>query len=518
MDDQHRSTTEQLQTTEQRQTTGQPTTGQPPAEQVLLNGGDSVRGDDQVVESQPGRLGRGEVLVALLAFAGLCVAVLTKAVQLLEPDDLAYRASIIALTHGHLLSLTNAEYQGLLKELSSGGGQGIAQWVHTAGGTWISEKNPGYPFLAAPFQALGLLRVAPLFYGALGCIGLFAGARRWLGRWGGTWAVVLFCSSGAALAFAWRPTMPTFTDASLIAAGTGALLWAMLATERTSRRRIVIGLLGFVALEAAVLVRYTNVVLLAVAVLAALLVFRRAGLPVRAVGWWLGSVAALIAGTLGFGYLAYGSALKTGYSSGEITFSLSSVVPNLQQLPAPLVKSMPMALLALGALGWLMVRAVRARRPGTETQTRSVYRRDAAVAGFLALGWAGIWGLYSAYDWTARMAGGPGGGIHVIRFYLPALGLVTLLAAWFLVQLPRWLTMVVLVAVIGLGAWSYLDLAAGGMGPGAGGPGGRPGIGGPGGPPPGFGGPGSVPGGPPAGAPGGPLPGGRGPGGTRPNG
>ena len=486
----------------------QGSTTEPVTEQPLLSG-DSVRGDDLAVESPPSRLGRGEVLVALLAFAGLCVAVLTRAAQLLEPDDLAYRASIIALTHGHLLSLTNAEYQGLLKELSNGGGQGIAQWVHTAGGTWISEKNPGYPLLAAPFQALGLLRLAPLFYGALGCIGLFAGARRWLGRWGGTWAVVLFCSSGAALAFAWRPTMPTFTDASLIAAGTGALLWAMLATERTTRRRTVIGLLGFVALEAAVLVRYTNVILLAVAVLAALLVSRRAGLPGRAVGWWLGSVAALIAVILGFDYLAYGSPLKTGYSSGEITFSLSSVIPNLQQMPVPLVRSMPMALLALGALGWLIARKVRASRHVLDTHTRSRYRRDAVVGGFLALGWAGIWGLYSAYDWTARMAGGAGGGIHVIRFYLPALGLVTLLAAWLLVQLPRWLTMVVLVAVIGLGAWSYLDLAAGGMGPGGGIPGGPP----PGGPPPGVGGPGSAPGG----IPGGPPPGG-GPGGAPPNG
>jgi len=31
--------------------------------------------------------------------------------------------------------------------------------------------------------------------------------------------------------------MPTFTDASLIAAGAGALLWTMLATERTVRLR-----------------------------------------------------------------------------------------------------------------------------------------------------------------------------------------------------------------------------------------------------------------------------------------
>jgi hypothetical protein len=190
-----------------------------------------------------------------------------------------------------------------------------------------------------------------LFYGALGCLGLFFGARRWLGRWGGTWAVVLFCSSGAALAFAWRATMPAFTDASLIAAGAGALLWAMLATERTVRRRSVSGLLGFVALDAAVLVRYTNVVILTVAVLAVLLVFRRAALPLRAVRWWLGSVAAMITGALVFDQLAYGSPLKTGYSSGEITFSLASVIPNLQRMPAPLVTSVPMMVLALGALG-----------------------------------------------------------------------------------------------------------------------------------------------------------------------
>jgi hypothetical protein len=466
----------------------------------------SARAADPVDEKPRRGIGRAEVVVAVLAFAALCVAVLTRTVQLLEPDDLAYRASIIALTRGHL-SLTNTQYHALLTELSNGGGQGIAQWVQTTSGRWISEKNPGYPFLALPFQALGLLRVAPLFYGALGCLGLFAGARRWLGRWGGTWAVILFCSSGAALVFAWRATMPTFTDASLIAAGAGALLWAFLATERTIRLRTVIGLLGFVALEAAVLVRYTNVVLLVVAVLAALLVFRRAALPLRTVAWWLGSVGALIAGILVFDQVFYGNALKTGYTSGVVTFSLGSVIPNLQGMPAPLVKSMPMLLLALGALGWMAVRAVRSRRRGIEAERRLTYRRDAVIGAFLAMGWIGIWGLYLAYDWTARMefdlarviasTGGAGGGVHVIRFYLPALGLISLLAAWLLVRLPRWLTIVVLVAIIGLGAWSYSGLATAGMGPGSG-PGGGPPGGGPGGGPPGGGAPGvGGPGGPP---------------------
>ena len=119
------------------------------------------------------------------------------------------------------------------------------QWVEVADGQYISEKNPGYPFLAAPFQALGIIRLAPLFFGALACLGLFLGARRWLGRFGGLAAVGLYCSSGAAIAFAWRDYMPTFTEASLIAAGSGILLWAVLATEATPRRRTWAGLAGF---------------------------------------------------------------------------------------------------------------------------------------------------------------------------------------------------------------------------------------------------------------------------------
>ena len=144
------------------------------------------------------------------------------------------------------------------------------------GGRYISEKDPGYPFLAAPFEALGIIRWAPLFYGALACIGLFIGARRWLGRFGGAAAVGLYCSSGAALAFAWRDYMPTFTDASLVAAGSGALVWAMLATEASTQRRTWTGLAGFVAIELATFVRYTNVVILGCAVVAVMVVLAAA--------------------------------------------------------------------------------------------------------------------------------------------------------------------------------------------------------------------------------------------------
>src|SRR5580765_3774960 len=190
-----------------------------------------------------------EAALALAAFAVLCGMVLSVAPQAAEPDDGAYHASIVAMTEGHFLTLSTAQAKTLAGKLRDNPAAPPNQWIPLSGGRWISEKDPGYPFLAAPFEKLGIIRLAPLFYGALACLGLFFGARRWLGRFGGPAAVGLYCSSGAALAFAWRDYMPTFTDASLVAAGSGALLWAVLATEARSRRRTSVGSAGFAAIE-----------------------------------------------------------------------------------------------------------------------------------------------------------------------------------------------------------------------------------------------------------------------------
>ena len=187
---------------------------------------------DTIVRPRSGSgLARYAVVLAVAAFVALCAVVLSTAPRLAEPDDYAYRASVVAVTDGHLLTLSTGQVRALAAQLTRSAGPSravltgpsplggsIEQWVQLPNGRWISEKNPGYPFLAAPFQALGVIRLAPLFYAALGCLGLFAGARRWLGWLGGTAAVWLFCSSGAAMLFAWRDYMPTFIDASLIAA------------------------------------------------------------------------------------------------------------------------------------------------------------------------------------------------------------------------------------------------------------------------------------------------------------
>ena len=330
------------------------------------------------------------------------------------------------------------------------------QWVQLPGGRWISEKDPGYPFLAAPFQALGIIRLAPLFYGALGCLGLFFGARRWLGRYGGAAAVVLFCSSGAALLFAWRDYMPTFTDASLIAAGTGALLWAELAAEATARRRTWAGLAGFAALEAAVFVRYTDIVVLGCAVVAVIAAWKLRAVPTTALGWWLGSVAVSGAAVAVFDDLVYGGPLRSGYRPGEITFSLGAVLPNLRYMPAHLIQAMPMLVLGLAALGWIAARWVRLRGNDDERAARA--RRDLAVALALAASWFSVWALYAAYAWTANPFGST---LQFARFYVPAIGAISLLGSWLVTRPPSraWLAAVtsaaVAVVMFGLGAWSF---------------------------------------------------------------
>ncbi len=434
-----------------------------------------VRIRDMARSSASTGLDRNEIFLALAAFAVLCVAVLRCAPYLAEPDDFAYRASIAAMTQGHFLTLSTAQYNALAVHLGRLGGGSplgilnapVVQWVQLADGRWISEKDPGYPFLAVPFQALGIIRWAPLFYGTLGCLGLFFGARRWLGRFGGAAAVGLFCSSGAALLFAWRDYMPTFTDASLIAAGTGALLWAVLAAEATARRRTWAGLGGFVALEAAVFVRYTDIVVLGCAVVAVLVAWRlrAARLPSAALAWWLGSVAVSGAGVGLFDDLVYGGPLKSGYRPGEIQFSLSAVLPNFRYMSANLIEAMPMLVLGLAGLVWIVVRWVRLRRADDEPAV--VARRDFAVVLALAASWFSTWGLYAAYTWTA----GPGlSSLQAIRFYLPAIGAIALLGAWLLVRVPPRASLAaltsaaVVAAMLGLGVWSYNDMRASWLG------------------------------------------------------
>ena len=391
------------------------------------------------------------MVVATATFLVMCLIVLLRSPQLLEPDDYAYRASIIALSQGHVV-LTNVQYVALRAQLSVHGGPGIEQWVRLKSGKWISQKNPGYPFFAVIFQWLHALRAAPLFYGAIGSAGLFYGARKWLGGWGGVYAVVLFCFSGAALIFAWRPTMPTFTDASLIAGAAGVLLGVLLARDDPPRKRFLLGALAFLALDGATFIRYTDAVVLVVALVAVTALARVCRVKGAALAGWFAIAVAFGAGDLWINHVLYGGLFATGYKSGLVTFRSSAVAPNLERMPLRLIESMPMVILALASVVWIAVRAAT-KRSGVSSSTP--VRRDVVVALTLGAGWLSVWALYSAYTWTVDQTIGPGNPIHVVRFYVPVVGLIALLAAWLLTRLPRWAPIALIAVLVGFALWSY---------------------------------------------------------------
>lgn len=475
------------------------------------------------------------LVFAIACFAAMSGLVLSQAEKMIEPDPYAYRASIAALEDGNL-TLTQDQYTQLTQQLEQTPlGGGILQWHQAADGTWISEKNAGYPFLALGFDEAGAMRLAPLFYGALACLGLYLGGRRWLGRWGGAFAVGGYTSAAIVMVMAWRSFMPTFTDASLVAAGLGLLVWTTLAIDRSRRVRVIVGMLAFLALGLAVFVRYTNVAVLAVAALFALFVCLRSRwrLGWTTLLWWaLGAVPPLVA-TLAYNAVVFDGPFSTGYSSTSVKFTLGSIPDNLRVMPSHLWRAMPVFLVGLAAVVGIVgvevggaVRRRRARASDPEPATPAPGEASSsagaipaadpvppAVAdrwiGVLLLGaWAAIWGLYAAYEWTARMggAGGPGGGfpgggalgggaarpfadsgfLHpnysIARFYLPAMGAIALLAAWLIVRLPRVLGVLVVVGLFVAGGagflatvdsgWASMSVGGPGVPGGAGAPGG----------------------------------------------
>ena len=153
----------------------------------------------------------------------------------------------------------------------------------------------------------------------------------------------------------------------------------MLATDDNPRRRNCVGLAGFLAIEIATFVRYTDIVILGCAVMAVTAAWRlqAARLPLRTLCAWPASVAAFGAGVTIFDELVYGGPLTTGYQPGEVTFALGAIGPNLRIMPADLVQAMPMHLFGLIALAWIIVRWLVLRRAGG--QPGAVARRDLSV-------------------------------------------------------------------------------------------------------------------------------------------
>jgi hypothetical protein len=177
--------------------------------------------------------------------------------------------------------------------------------------------------------------------------------------------------------------------------------------------------------------------------------------------WWLASVVVFGAGVAIFDDLVYGGPLTTGYQPGEVTFALGAIGPNLRIMPAHLMRAMPILVLGLIALAWIIVRWLGLRR--ADGEAGAVARRDLWVGLTLAASWFAIWGLYSAYTWTADPTSVT---VQVVRFYVPAIGAIALLGAWLVTRIPgrAWLrgltSTAVITALFGLGVWSFYAMYA----------------------------------------------------------
>jgi hypothetical protein len=79
------------------------------------------------------------------------------------------------------------------------------------------------------------------------------------------------------------------------------------------------------------------------------------------------------------------------------------------------------------------------------------------------LSWFAVWGLYSAYTWTADPTSVT---VQVVRFYVPAIGAISLLGAWLVTRIrgPAWLAgltaAAVITAMFGLGMSSFYAMYA----------------------------------------------------------
>ncbi len=391
-----------------------------------------------------------EVLATLGAWATFCVALISRAPVLFEADDYAYRASIVALRSG-LITLTQSQYSQLNSTLKGHQAFGIYQWTHLSNGNWISEKNPGYAFFAEPFYFLGNLHLAPAFYSLLAVGGLYLGARRWIGSWAGFVASVCFLFTGASLTYGYRVTMPTFTEACLITSALGLLLWSC-NTDQTNRLRTFVSSAGFILLGAAVFSRYTNVVIYFGALIVLMVWHKRLRFTPSARLSWLGVTAVIATIILGYNQHFYGGWFKTGYTSQHFSTSLANFPKNIWEISPFLLESMPVLVLA----AWGAVKLLRRPRPNQSLIGES--SRSPQITGYLLVLCVVLpWGLYFGYDRTALHLSA-NAGLHVVRFYVPALGALALLAAWQLMRLGSKARVVIIAILVVLSFWSFAAL------------------------------------------------------------
>ena len=295
-----------------------------------------------------------EAALAVAAFAALCIVVLSVAAQTAEPDDGAYRASIVAMTEGHFLTLSTAQAETLARKLGDNPAAPPNQWV-------AAGRTDGTSARRTPATRSSRRRSRSSASSA--------GHRSSSGR-----SPASGCSSApgaGSAASAASPRSACTAHPEPRWRSPGATTCRRSPTPRWSRpapdsccgrcwrpRRAPDGAPGSASPDSwrsssRPSSATPNIVILGCAVVAVIVAWRlrAATLALRTLCWWLPSVAVFCAGA---GHssttVVYGGPLTTGYQPGEVTFALGAIGPNLRLMPAHLIQAMPMLVLGLVAL------------------------------------------------------------------------------------------------------------------------------------------------------------------------
>ncbi len=324
--------------------------------------------------------------IAILGFvlAAAMVVVLPRAV--VDPDSTAYRCAMDNLASGQI-AVDSAEHWEQVARVAEGRGR-LLNFVQHREQRWILEKAPGFVFLAMPACLLGLPGLFNFFL-ALACA-----ATTWLllsrlnDEWTAAIGVLLLSYTPLSLIFWHRSFHAMFASHAVLAVGAGLYLDWSFARSRHRLSRLME--LGFSALllSLSVTVRYSNAPIVALLLLHYLVELRKStregsNVPLEPALVFLAAAAPLLL-LATYHWHFFGSIFTTGYSlsrypagfafqymgqSNEAGESIPKqiVLGNLQNLPLPLLATLPLLLLAIPAWLFLPWSSLRAANPVQST-------------------------------------------------------------------------------------------------------------------------------------------------------
>jgi hypothetical protein len=277
--------------------------------------------------------------------------------------------------------------------------------------------------------------------------------------------LLLFTPVG--LAMMQRSYADTFAAAAFLSMGGGLYIYSCLRWQELSRRTAAILLfLAGLGLGASVAANYYNALVVLLFVLHFVFMLGRSRgaqgsrAAIRSLLWMGLGLALPLAGLLVYQDAVFGSPWRFGFQYAQLPvgFSPHFLLPNLKYVTAALVIGFPLLIPGVAALLSALYRKVRLLvergRPAKSGVSQTGMRWDMLL---LLAGWiAAVYGLYLNYEWTADTQVRAMPFISMARYYLPAALPLTVLAALWLRDVPRKLSLAVTILAL---AWGVIFFA-----------------------------------------------------------